>query len=171
MCECDKPWKGDGCGVIGYAVTPSKCKNLYNNSDPENTWNGPIYGPDSQGKYHLYDPLYKEKHLIGPYTTLHGIADDVTGPYDFTTLPRITFPHGNQNPAFLKFPNKTTGKDVYSIWVGGHVHVADNPNGEFTDPGFTYPGGNPAPVYHNGAFYMTYQQTKGVSWGKYLRVQ
>ena len=45
-------------------VTPATGKNIYNNSDPRNTWNGPIVlGPD--GKYHIYDPIYHVGSLGG----------------------------------------------------------------------------------------------------------
>jgi hypothetical protein len=70
-CTCDKPWKGKSCGTLGYKVTPASGKNLYNSSDPRNTWNGPIVtGPD--GTYHLYDPIYKVGSLGGPTAILHG---------------------------------------------------------------------------------------------------
>ena len=35
-------WGGVGCGQLQYKVTPAGGKNLYNTSDPRNTWNGPI---------------------------------------------------------------------------------------------------------------------------------
>jgi hypothetical protein len=38
------------------------------------------------------------------------------------------------------------------------VRVADSVDGPFV-PVTSYPGGNPAPVFHNGAFYMTNQAT------------
>ena len=42
-----------------------------------------------------------------------------------------------------------SGKTVYSLWIGGIVQVADSPDGPFTKvEGFTYPGGNPAPIFH-----------------------
>jgi hypothetical protein len=40
------------------------------------------------------------------------------------------------------------------------VHVADSPASAFVAvAGFTYPGGNPAPMFYNGSFFMTNQQT------------
>ena len=129
-------------------------------TDPRNTWNGPIVtGPD--GVYHFYVPLYKEGSLGGPPTMLHGIAKNVVGPWDWTSQPNMST-GGGENPAALVFPNKTTGKTVYSIWIGGRVHVADSPYGPFEDYGYRYEGGNPAPVYHKGAFYATNQGTEEV---------
>ena len=65
----------------------------YNISDPRNTWNGPIVkDPLPGGKFHLYNPLYNVGSLGGPPTVLHGIADDVYGPWDWhkvtVALPR-----------------------------------------------------------------------------------
>jgi hypothetical protein len=37
-CQCDKPWSGTSCGVLKYKTTPASGKNLYNTSDPRNTW-------------------------------------------------------------------------------------------------------------------------------------
>lgn len=51
-------------------------------------------GPD--GKYHLFDPLYKVGSLGGPPTMLHGTADVVTGPYDWSN-PELEA--GGENPA------------------------------------------------------------------------
>jgi len=156
VCACDKPWGGPGCGQLQYKITPAGGKNLYNTSDPRNTWNGPIVqGPD--GKYHLFNPIYKVKSLGGPTAVLHGIADAATGPYDWDMLP--SFHTGGENPAFLTYKDVDTAKTVYSLWIGGRVWLADSLYGNFTDSGFQYPGGNPAPIYHKGVFYMTNQKT------------
>ena len=49
---------------------------------------------------------------------------------------------------------------VFSLWVGGKIWIASSPDGPFAVmPKATYPGGNPAPVYHDGAFYLTNQKT------------
>eukprot|EP00038_Savillea_parva_P026288 m.52918 g.52918 ORF g.52918 m.52918 type:complete len:394 (+) comp7413_c0_seq1:3-1184(+) len=159
-CVCDKPWGEDDCSKLQYAVTPAVAKSAYDITDPRNTWNGPIVtGPD--GVYHFYVPLYKEGSLGGPPTMLHGIAKNVVGPWDWTSQPNMST-GGGENPAALVFPNKTTGKTVYSIWIGGRVHVADSPYGPFEDYGYRYEGGNPAPVYHKGAFYATNQGTEEI---------
>ena len=39
------------------------------------------------------------------------------------------------------------------------MYVADSPDGPFAAAGH-YPGVNPAPIYHDGAFYMTNQFTE-----------
>jgi len=159
-CVCDKPWIGTACTTLAYKVTPASGKNLYNNSDPRNTWNGPIVtGPD--GKFHLYDPIYKVGSLGGPTSVLHGVSDVVTGPYDFTKYPDL--PAGGENPAFIVYEKVAGGPKSYTFWMGGSVREASSPDGPFTTiKGFTYPGGNPAPLYHNGSFYITNQGTNAV---------
>eukprot|EP00037_Helgoeca_nana_P002527 m.34416 g.34416 ORF g.34416 m.34416 type:complete len:358 (+) comp12652_c0_seq1:44-1117(+) len=174
-CVCDKPWQGTTCTTLGYKTTPASAKSLYNISDPRNTWNGPIVtAPD--GKFHMYDPIYREGSLGGPTSVLHGVATTVTGPYDWTTYPSIST-GGGENPAFVVFKNGTA--TVYSLWIGGHIQVADSPDGPFTEmKAYTYPGGNPAPIFHNGAFYMTNQGTSeiyttphlGASWTTFATI-
>lgn len=147
-------------------MTPASAKNIYgwrgsgppsNSSDPRNTWNGPIVtGPD--GLFHIYDPIYREGSLGGPTAILHGVATNVTGRWDWTSRPSIPIERG-ENPAFVVFKG-ADGAEVYSLWMGGTVRLAPGPDGPFrTVEGFSYPGGNPAPLYHNGAFYMTNQKT------------
>ena len=58
-CVCDAPWGGASCATLTYAVTPASAKNIYPSSDPHNTWSGPIAGPDAQGFYHAFVPLYQ----------------------------------------------------------------------------------------------------------------
>jgi hypothetical protein len=132
--------------------------SLYPTSDPRNTWNGPIVtGPS--GIFHAYIPIYKVKSLGGPTSIKHGTATTVTGPYNWSNSDLLTGKNV-ENPAFVVFKNESSGKDVYSLWVGGVVYTADGPNGPFVAiDGFTYPGGNPAPIFHNGSFYLTNQRT------------
>eukprot|EP00038_Savillea_parva_P004727 m.141424 g.141424 ORF g.141424 m.141424 type:complete len:272 (-) comp11559_c0_seq5:35-850(-) len=63
------------------------------------------------------------------------------------------------NPAFVTFSD-TYGMTKYSLWVGRNVHVADTVAGPYKEVG-PGPGGhgNPAPVYHNGTWYATSQDT------------
>lgn len=161
-CVCTRPWTGAICGTLAYKTTPALAKSLYNISDPRNTWNGPIVtGPD--GQLHIFVPIYKVGTLEGPTSVMHGIAADVTGPWDWGSRPDLATEVGGQNPAFLVF--NQSNKTVYSLWMGrpGIVRVADSPDGPFVEvEGFTYPGGNPAPIWHNGAFYMTNQQTRQI---------
>jgi hypothetical protein len=145
--------------VLKYKVTPAGAKNIYNTSDPRNTWNGPIY-QGSDGKYHCYNPLYNVGSLGGPPTIMHGIAESITGPWDWTSQQHICDKCG-ENPAFVAFEEK--GKMVYTLWVGGAIWKATTPYGPFTKmEGVSYPGGNPAPVFHKGAFYLTNQKTTEV---------
>ena len=69
-------------------MTPAAGKDLYNISDPRNTWNGPIV-KDPDGKYHLYNPLYTVGSLGGPPFVMHGVADNVYGPWDWHSLPTV----------------------------------------------------------------------------------
>ena len=51
----------------------------------------------------------------------------------------------------------------YSIWIGGRVYLSNDAAGPFKElEGFSYPGTNPAPLWHDGAFYMAKQQTRAV---------
>lgn len=163
-CVCDKPWKGDVCGVLGYKVNPVSAKDLYpyNNSGPPvqpttslNTWNGPIIGP-VDGKYHLFNPIYAEGSLLKSSEIMHGVADNITGPYDWTKYPNIP---GSSNPAAVTF-NDTDGKTKYTLWTKGSVLIAEDIAGPWTEiPNSNGYGGNPAPVYHNGVWYLTDQPT------------
>lgn len=156
-CVCDAPWAGPACTSLPFKQTPASGKNLYNSSDPRNTWNGPIVAaPD--GTFHIFVPLYAEGSLSRVLTTMHGVAASVTGPYDWAAQPDVN--SSSENPAFVVYTDPATSKVVYSLWVGGRVLVADSVYGPFAAvPGFTYPGGNPAPIFHGGAFYMTNQFT------------
>mmetsp|Transcript_17727 Transcript_17727/g.46280 ORF Transcript_17727/g.46280 Transcript_17727/m.46280 type:complete len:363 (-) Transcript_17727:1552-2640(-) len=158
-CACDKPWSGDACQTLTFATTPALAKSLYNISDPRNTWNGPIV-TGSDGKFHMYVPIYNKGSLGGPPSMLHGLATSVTGPWDWTSLPQM--PTAGENPAAVVFKNESGGT-VYSIWIGGKIRISDSPYGPFIEPdGYRYPGGNPAPLFHNGAFYMTNQGTGAI---------
>jgi hypothetical protein len=155
-CACDKPWNGPSCGELKYKVTPASGKNLYNTSDPRNTWNGPIVAsPD--GKFHLYDPLYEIGSLGNPPSIMHGIATNLTGPYIWDRSKDIC-QHCGENPGAVVF--EEGGKTVYSLWVGGAIWTASSADGPFAKLAGASPGGgNPAPVYHKGAFYATSQKT------------
>lgn len=182
MCKCDAPWHGNSCETISFATTPASGKNVYTvPSPPSNTWNGPIVGPESDGLYHIYVPLYKASSLAGAKVIKHGIASHPAGPYAWGELPDIP---SSINPAFLIYPDDTTNpgdgggepKMVYSLWTADGVMTASGPNGTFTPvPNFQMPDacrpwepaagckatpqGNPAPIFHKGAFYLATQHT------------
>ena len=42
VCACDKPWGSANCGELQYKLTPASGKNLYDTSDPRNTWVRPL---------------------------------------------------------------------------------------------------------------------------------
>ena len=155
---------------MSFATTPASGKNVYTvPSPPSNTWNGPIIGPESDGLYHIYVPLYDAGSLAGAKVMKHGIASHPAGPYAWNELPDIP---GGINPAFLIYPDVATelssggekSKMVYSIWNADGVMTASGPNGTFTRvPNFTLPAacrpwdpptgckatpqGNPAPIF------------------------
>jgi hypothetical protein len=161
ICVCDLPWSGTSCTQLSYKIsTPAIGKSVYNISDPKNTWNGPIFGPDIDTMYHIYVPLYNIGSLGNPTTMKHGISNTIEGPYDFLSLPDITT-LGGENPAMLVYNDASRGGMlVYSLWIGGGVLISTTPYGPFTRiPSFSYPGGNPAPIYHKGFFFMTNQAT------------
>ena len=176
-------------GRSRYKVTPASGKNIYNSSDPRNTWNGPIVKDETgEYRYHAYVPLYNPGSLGGPPSILHGVASNITGPWvsmrcerlQATHLERLCdsplrrrcaqnwhakpeiCQHCGENPAFVIFPGEG-GKKVFSLWVGGKIWIASSPDGPFAVmPKATYPGGNPAPVYHDGKFYLTNQKTTAI---------
>lgn len=111
------------------------------------------------GKLHMYVPLYDAGSLGSPPTILHGLADAVTGPWDFTSLPNLSIV--GENPAALVYTDPTSGELVYTLWVSSTVFAAASPFGPFTSAGH-FPGGNPAPIFHQGAFYMTNQVTGSI---------
>lgn len=158
VCACDKPWQGDSCGILGYAVTPVAGKSLYPVNDTRNTWNGPIVHVN--GKFHMYNPLYKEGSLNVVITTMHGVAEQIYGPYNWD-LPTVDT-GGKYNPGMLVFPDDDN-EQVYSLWPYNHeVMVARSPNGPFTTMSGSFKGKNSAPVYHQGAFYVTTQNTREI---------
>lgn len=166
FCSCDKPWNGQFCDKLAYKISPASSKDVWNPTslDPRNTWNGPIVVDPVDGRYHLFDPVYRVGSLLDVTSFAHGVSTSVTGPYDWTSYGNITAVV-SANPAALVFPNETTGENVYSLWVGGKLLVASNLADTFEVlPGVSYPGGdnNPAPVYHNNAFYLTNQPTTQV---------
>ena len=162
-CACDAPWSGPNCATLAFAVTPASAHSLYPLSDPRNTWNGPIVaGPD--GLLHIYVPYYPEGSLGAPTTVKHGVAAAVTGPWDWASRPDVTAAVG-ENPAAVVFPDPQSGDPVYSLWIAGLVLTAASPDGPFAAvANFSYPGGNPAPIFHaaRGAFFMTNQATDTV---------
>ena len=54
-----EPW------VFFLSFSSASGKDVYNVSDPANTWNGPIVDPEEGGLYHIYVPLYKAGSLGG----------------------------------------------------------------------------------------------------------
>ena len=154
-CVCDKPWSGPSCSTLAFAVTPASAKNIYNASDPRNTWGGPVVGPGADGRYHAFIPLYEAGSLWKVETTLHGLADAPTGPWDFVSLPNIA--STKINPSFVSYRN-ATGATVYALLAQSEMFLADSLYGPFTMHPFNI-GTNPAPVLHNGVFFATTQKT------------
>lgn len=168
VCVCDVPWTGDAsaggqCGTLKYAMgnqrAPQSAKNIYNNSDPRNTWNGPIMVED--GTFHMFNPIYNVGSLGGPTAILHGTATTITGPWNWSHATLQTL--GGENPAGVTFVDPVTKKTVYSLWIKHTVLTAPSPNGPWTPVNdFVSPGNNVAPLYHDGAWYATSQPTSTV---------
>lgn len=143
--------------MLAYAVTPAIAKSLYPVNDSHNTWNGPIVQAD--GKFHTYNFAREGPTLMGSSKMIHGIADRIEGPYDwsFCSVPGTDNNHNFQS---VVFPD-ADGKPSYSLWMqGGPVYLADSPFGPFEPVNNSFAGVNPAPLYHQGAFYVTTQHTK-----------
>jgi len=156
-CACDRPWSGAACETLTFATTtPASGKSLYDaGASKNNSWNGAFFAGDD-GRFRAYVPLYAAGSLGGPVSLLHGVADALTGPYTWTTseVPAA------ENPAAVVYTDAACGRLVYSLWLGGRVWTSAAADGPFAAvPDFSYPGGNPAPIYHGGAFYMTNQAT------------
>lgn len=99
--------------------------------------------------------VYPFHELIRATHIMHGVADAVEGPYNWTQYPPLP---GGSNPAYLAYSEG--GKTIHSVWQGGKIQVAETLEGPFTVlPHASYPGGNPAPVWHKGVFYLTNQRT------------
>ena len=158
-CVCDAPWGGAACAVLTFAATPPSGRNIYNSSDPRNTWGGPIAGPGPDGKYHAYVPLYEKGSLWHVEATLHGVADAPAGPWDFSARPNIS--STAINPAFLAYPNGSGGT-VFSLWTAGGLLTSNSLDGPFERARGGLGATNPAPIYHGGAFYATSQATREV---------
>jgi hypothetical protein len=157
-CVCDAPWTGASCGTLSFATTPAGAMDIYNVSDVRNTWSGAIArAPD--GTLHAFVPLYKEGSLFRVVELMHGVADVVTGPWDWASFPAIA--NTAINPALCAFTNASG--QFYSLWIGGEVLVTADLTVNFTKVDrFSYPGGNPAPIFFEGAFYMTNQKTQQI---------
>ena len=164
QCKCDAPWSGSACGVMAYAkTTPASGRSLFPESDARNSWNGAIMrGAD--GVYHCYNPIYPVGELGGATTLMHGTSDKVTGPYAWPKAAAIPIPtlgsfDGPKSVVYTDENNVTK----YSLWFGGFVYLADDAAGPWqVIPDFHYPGHNPAPVFHDGAFYTIVSMTTGI---------
>jgi hypothetical protein len=158
-CICDLPWSGSTCATLTFDTTPISGKNIYNNSDPRNTWSGSLVGPDEVGKFHSYIPLYKNGSLWHVETCLHGLADIPTGPWDWNSEKNFSC---GINPQFLAFPNASEPSQMlYSLWERGSFWLSNSLYGPFISQknGNGFNGINPSPIYYNGNFYVTSQAT------------
>ena len=162
-CRCDAPWRGESCGTIGYnATTPAVAKDIWPIADTaHNTWGGPIAGPDSNEKFHAFIPLYRNGSLWGAKNAKHGVATALSGPFSWSTLPDVKT---GINPSFLSFRNASGS--YYTIWDESFgVSIARSLDGPFRKvEGFALPRKqpNPAPIYHENAFFLVTQHTQSV---------
>ena len=175
-CVCDAPWGGEGCGVLQYKplqpvsasdLVPAAANTTWPRDGPcvnpphpqctaQNTWNGPIVGP-VDGVYIMYNPLYARGSLLKTVDMLIGVSRNIEGPYSWRSLGQGDL---GSNPAAVTYTD-AGGKTHYTLWSGGKIRRADSPHGPFSEVGH-YPSGNPAPLYHDGKFYMTSQRTAEV---------
>ncbi len=158
QCACDAPWSGPACATLAFATTPISGKSIYNASDPRNTWGGAIVGPGADGKFHTFVPRYQAGSLWHVETCLHGLAEAPTGPWEWSAAANFSC---GINPQFLAFPNASNASQtLYSLWERGAFWLADSLYGPFVPiRGAGYSGINPAPIYHNGSFFVTSQAT------------
>lgn len=158
QCACDAPWSGAACATLSFATTPISGRSIYNGSDPRNTWGGAVVGPDAAGDFHTFVPLYQSGSLWRVDTCLHGIASTPTGPWDWDSAANFSC---GINPQFLAFPNASNpSQTLYSLWERGALWLAESLHGPFVlQRGGGYSGINPAPLWHNGSFYVTSQAT------------
>lgn len=109
----------------------------------------------------MFNPIYSPGKLFGAHKILHGVAKNIEGPYDWKSHPNISLKSAI-NPAFLVF-HDTAGDMKYSLWTKGMVQVADTPNGPFEFVrNSKSPEANPAPIWHEGAFYLSCQHTRRI---------
>ena len=142
-CECDAPWTGPSCGVLEYTTTPASGRSLYPDTDPRNTWNGAILHSEADGLYHLYNPIYEAGTLGGTTTMLHGTSHAIAGPYTWGTQPDITIPllGAFDGPKSVVYQEPGSNETKYSLWLGGHVYIANSAAGPFEQlKDFSYPG-------------------------------
>ena len=95
----------DGVGVM---ITRAPCvcaracfghlfRDLY--TCVKSTLHRPIVtGPD--GRFHIYDPIYRVGSLGGPTSIKHGTAANVTGPWEWTSQPDLST-EGGENPGMM----------------------------------------------------------------------
>lgn len=191
LCVCDRPWGGPGCGVLQYKQNQSlSSKNLYPFNDTDapasgpcvtpthtcdalNTWNGPIVGP-VDGKYHFFNPLYKKGSLLATQALMHGVADDIEGPYTWTAERDI-----GSNPAAVTFLDPAVGnKTTYTLWTADSVYASTSVASDYKRVAAS-PGSNPAPIFHDGRWFATTQstteiltaETLGDPWTKFADIQ
>ncbi len=160
-CVCYSPWGGEFCQTLQYAETHASAKNLWTGSGTNeslNTWNGPIMrGVD--GVFHLFDPVYEHGSLWHVKYYAHGNAANIEGPYNWSNP---TIASTIINPGGLTFKNETTGKMVYSLWMGGDIYVSDDADGPYASMYKNPMSGNTAPAYFNGSIYVTNQRTQTI---------
>ena len=75
-----------------------------------------------------HEILGTDRLLQGPTAhfifSSHGIAENVTGPYNWTALPDLATEDG-ENPAFVVYTDQKNNT-VYSLWIGGYGPFINN---------------------------------------------
>ena len=116
----------------------------------------------ADGSLRLFLPLYAAGSLSHVTRMLVGVAPagSPAGPWVWGARPDVPGAPGINPAALVIADPKAPGALLYTLWYGGTVRTAPTPDGPWEEvPGWKYPGGNPAPIFHDGAFYMTNQFT------------
>ena len=82
--------------------------------DALDTWNGPIVDTTAiDGKFHMFNPLYKKGSLLGTVDMMYGTAANIIGPYEWESFSGnapdsfVGGPQASQNmgsnPAFVTY--------------------------------------------------------------------
>ena len=100
-CVCDKPWTGPDCSSLSFQ--PVTFPQGYGMSPNVTSWGGNAIFDDSM--YHIFVSVMTNGCPLQKWTTNsrieHGIASQITGPYEFKDVAVNTWSH-NAAPVVLK---------------------------------------------------------------------
>ena len=84
VCQCDPPWSGESCGVLGMEPAPPGGAYGYGEEFATTSWGGNVL--THGGKFHLYVTEIAGKRCgLGRWknqsTVVHAVSDRVEGPW------------------------------------------------------------------------------------------